>query len=106
GETRGTVALRMPSDSIALELLAETGPLAVSSANTTGQPAATTAAEAEKMLGDAVAVYLDAGETGDTASTIVDATTLEAPDGKLRIVRSGAIPDDEIRRVVGAERCE
>ena len=105
GETRGTVALRMPSDSIALELLAETGPLAVSSANTTGQPAATTAAEAEKMLGDAVAVYLDAGETGDTASTIVDATALESPDGKLRIVRSGAIPDDEIRRVVGADRC-
>ena len=105
GETRGTVALRMPSDSIALELLAETGPLAVSSANTTGEPAATTAAEAEKMLGDAVAVYLDAGETGDTASTIVDATALESPDGKLRIVRSGAIPDDEIRRVVGADRC-
>lgn len=106
GETRGTVALRMPSDPIALELLAETGPLAVSSANATGEPAATTAAKAEAMLGDAVAVYLDAGETGQTASTIVDATALESPDGKLRIVRSGAIPDDEIRRVVGADRCE
>jgi tRNA threonylcarbamoyl adenosine modification protein (Sua5/YciO/YrdC/YwlC family) len=106
GETRGTVALRMPSDPIALELLAETGPLAVSSANATGEPAATTAAEAEAMLGDAVAVYLDAGETGETASTIVDATPLESADGKLRIVRSGAIPDDEIRRIVGADRCE
>jgi L-threonylcarbamoyladenylate synthase len=106
GETRGTVALRMPSDPIALELLAETGPLAVSSANATGEPAATTAAKAESMLGDAVAVYLDAGETGETASTIVDATALESADGKLRIVRSGAIPDAEIRRIVGADRCE
>ena len=106
GETRGTVALRMPSDPIALELLAETGPLAVSSANATGEPAATTAAKAEAMLGDSVAVYLDAGASGDTASTIVDATALESPDGKLRIVRPGAIPDAEIRRVVGADRCE
>ena len=88
GETRGTVALRMPSDPIALELLAETGPLAVSSANTTGEPAATTVAEAEAMLGDAVAVYLDAGPVGEryadadprAGSTIVDATGLESPE--------------------------
>jgi tRNA threonylcarbamoyl adenosine modification protein (Sua5/YciO/YrdC/YwlC family) len=105
GETRGTVALRMPGHPIALELLAETGPLAVSSANATGQPPATAAAEAEAMLGDAVAVYLEAGPGGQTASTIVDATALESPAGKLRILRSGAIADDEIRRVVGANRC-
>ena len=96
GETRGTVALRMPAHPIALELLAETGPLAVSSANATGEPAATTAAAAEAMLGDAVAVYLDAGEGGTQASTIVDATALESPQGKLRIVRSGVIPDADI----------
>lgn len=105
GETRGTVALRMPSHPIALELLAETGPLAVSSANTTGVPAATTAAEAEAMLGDAVAVYLEAGPGGDTGSTIVDATGLESPAGKLRILRSGVIPDADIVRIVGADRC-
>jgi L-threonylcarbamoyladenylate synthase len=113
GETRGTVALRMPSDAIALELLAETGPLAVSSANLTGQPAATTAAEAESMLGDVVSVYLDGGPTGAryavadprAGSTIVDATALTHPDGKLRIVRHGVIPDAEIVRIVGAERC-
>lgn len=105
GETRGTVALRMPSHPIALELLAETGPLAVSSANTTGKPPATTAAKAEKMLGDAVAVYLEAGPGGTVASTIVDATGLESEAGKLRILRSGAISDDDIRRVVGADRC-
>ncbi len=114
GDTRGTVALRMPSDPIALELLAETGPLAVSSANRTGEPAAMTAAEAEAMLGDSVAVYLEAGPAGEAypdaeahqGSTIVDATNLEHPDGKLRIVRHGVIPRDEIIRVVGAERCE
>ena len=106
GETKGTVALRMPSNRLALELLSETGPLAVSSANLTGQPAATTAAEAEAMLGDSVAVYLDGGEAGTIASTIVDATALALPVGKLRIVREGAIPSDDIRALVGADRCE
>ncbi|HLU63033.1 MAG TPA: L-threonylcarbamoyladenylate synthase [Protaetiibacter sp.] len=113
GVTRGTVALRMPSDPIALELLAETGPLAVSSANRTGEPAALTAAEAEAMLGESVAVYLEAGRAGGAypeaadhlGSTIVDATNLEHPDGKVRIVRHGVIPDEEIVRVVGADRC-
>ena len=113
GETRGTVAVRMPSQRIALELLHETGPLAVSSANRTGEPAATTAAEAEAALGDAVAVYLEAGPAGGeypdaaagTGSTIVDATGLEHPDGKLRILRHGVIPDQAIIEVVGAERC-
>ena len=114
GETRGTVAVRMPSHRIALELLAETGPLAVSSANRTGEPAAMTAAEAEVALGDSVAVYLEAGAAGTeypdaepgAGSTIVDATALEHPDGKLRILRHGVIPDAAIIEVVGAGRCE
>jgi L-threonylcarbamoyladenylate synthase len=114
GETRGTVGLRMPKEPLALELLEETGPLAVSSANTTGDPAATTAVEAQRMLGDAVSVYLDGGEVGSdytaadprSGSTIVDATLLEHPEGKLRFLRHGVIPDEEIIRVVGADRCE
>lgn len=115
GDTRGTVGIRMPSDRIALEILRETGPLAVSSANLTGQPAATTAEEAHRMLGDAVAVYLDGGPAGiayqasgaeeGTASTIVDATELGREDGRLRFLRHGVIPDEEIVRVVGADRC-
>jgi len=105
GETKGTVALRMPANRIALELLSETGPLAVSSANLTGEPAATTAIEAERMLGDSVALYLDDGETGELPSTIVDATGLSTPEGKLRIVREGVIPASEIRDIVGADRC-
>ena len=86
GDARGTVALRMPANQVALALLAETGPLAVSSANLTGKPAAATAEEARADLGDAVSVYLSDGEVGgrqrgapDPASTIVDATGARRP---------------------------
>ncbi|WP_066519475.1 L-threonylcarbamoyladenylate synthase [Curtobacterium ammoniigenes] len=109
GETRGTVALRMPDSKIALELLQEVGPLAVSSANATGSPAAMDVDEAMGMLGDSVAVYLDAGRLAphdgsadSTGSTIVDATGL-AQGGSLRILRHGVIPDAEIARIVGAD---
>jgi L-threonylcarbamoyladenylate synthase len=110
GETRGTVALRVPSHPLALELLEETGPLAVSSANRTGEAAAETAHAALDMLGDSVSVYLDAGPVGgdyerrpgaNTGSTIVDATG--AADGVIRIVRHGVLPDSEITRVVGVD---
>jgi L-threonylcarbamoyladenylate synthase len=95
GDTRGTVALRMPDHSVALSLLARTGPLAVSSANRTGMAAATTVEEAEDMLGESVDVYLDDGPaTGGVPSTIVDAT---AP--ALRLLRPGALSLEELREV-------
>ena len=75
GETRGTVAVRMPLHPVALAVLAETGPLAVSSANRTGMPPATDAAQALEQLGSSVAVYLEAGSSGEAVpSTIVDLT--------------------------------
>ncbi|RNL80026.1 L-threonylcarbamoyladenylate synthase [Nocardioides marmorisolisilvae] len=93
GETRGTVAVRMPADKTALELLARTGPLAVSSANLTGRPAATDADQAAEMLADAVTVILDGGPTADDRpSTIVDCTGAQP-----RILRIGAIGVDELR---------
>ena len=101
GDTDGTVAVRMPDNRIALELLSETGPLAVSSANLTGQPAATTATEAEAMLGESVEVYLDGGSSTSVSSTIVDATRLIAPGGTLSILREGAISREQIRDVIG-----
>jgi len=104
GETRGTVALRIPNDPIALEFLKDTGPLAVSSANRTGEPPATTAEAANAALGPSVEIVIDGGERGTLASTIVDATAL--PDGKLRIVRAGAVPTEEIRALLGAERVD
>lgn len=97
GETKGTVAVRMPMHELAVELLKETGPLAVSSANLSGSPAARTAAEAEEMLGDSVSVYLDGGTSGHgDASTIIDLT------GSVpRLLRAGAVPVEKIRAVVG-----
>jgi L-threonylcarbamoyladenylate synthase len=96
GDTKGTVAVRMPLHELALELLKETGPLAVSSANRSGSPPATTAAEAEAQLGEAVAVYLDGGPcAGDVPSTIVDLT---GPVPKL--LRAGAISVERLREIV------
>ena len=101
GETRGTVALRVPNNPIALELLAETGPLAVSSANLTGAAAAGTAANAHEQLGDSVAVYLNGGEVGSEPSTIIDATALARGIGGIRILREGVISAAALRDVVG-----
>jgi tRNA threonylcarbamoyl adenosine modification protein (Sua5/YciO/YrdC/YwlC family) len=96
GETRGTVASRMPDHDVARELLERTGPLAVSSANTTGEPPATDAGEAHRMLGDAVAVVVDAGATpGETPSTIVDVTG-SAP----RLLREGALSTERLDEVL------
>ena len=106
GETLGTVAVRMPEGRVALELLAETGPLAVSSANLTGKAAAITAADAERMLGDSVAVYLDGGMSKNgIASTIVDATSLvrrgDAEPGLVRVLREGAVSREQLEEVLG-----
>ncbi|HEY3732912.1 MAG TPA: L-threonylcarbamoyladenylate synthase [Streptosporangiaceae bacterium] len=88
GDSRGTVAIRMPLHQVALDLLKETGPLAVSSASRSGSPAAASADEAEAQLGDAVSVYLDDGPcSGSLRSTILDLT------GPMpRVLREGAIP--------------
>jgi L-threonylcarbamoyladenylate synthase len=96
GDSRGTVAIRMPLHPVALELLAETGPMGVSSANLTGRPAPATAGEAQEQLGYPVAVYLDGGPTGDPVpSTIVDVTG-DVP----RVLRLGAVSLEELRTVV------
>lgn len=95
GETHGTVAVRMPSHPVALELLAETGPMAVSSANLTGKPSPQDCDAAQGMLGDSVAVYLDGGPTAAAvASTIVDLT---GPVPVLK--RAGAISAERLRTV-------
>jgi L-threonylcarbamoyladenylate synthase len=95
GDSRGTVALRVPDHEDAILFLTATGPLAVSSANTTGSPPAVTVAETQEMLGERVEVYLDAGPTaGAVPSTIVDAT-----GGALRVVRIGVISLAQLREV-------
>jgi tRNA threonylcarbamoyl adenosine modification protein (Sua5/YciO/YrdC/YwlC family) len=111
GETKGTVALRMPDHKIALALLQETGPLAVSSANLTGEPAAITCQQAEGYLGSKVKVYLDGGSSPKgEASTIVDLTDLVdvvesngevKTTGKVRVVRRGALSVEKLKLVLG-----
>ena len=97
GETRGTVAVRMPLHPVAIELLTATGPMAVSSANRSGVAPATTLDEAIEQLGDGVSVYLDGGPSGEPVpSTIVDVT------GNLpRLLRAGAVTEVALREVCG-----
>src|ERR1700750_675043 len=94
GDTKGTVALRMPLHAVALDVLKQTGPLAVSSANRHGQPPAVSADGAGGQLGEAVSIYLDGGPcTDNVPSTILDLT------GTLpEVLRSGAISVDRLRR--------
>ncbi|MDV9187947.1 L-threonylcarbamoyladenylate synthase [Streptomyces sp. SR27] len=96
GDTRGTVAIRMPLHPVAIELLTEVGPMAVSSANLTGHPAPEDCDAAQGMLGDSVSVYLDGGPTpGIVPSSIVDVT------GKVPVLlREGALSPEELRKVV------
>lgn len=96
GETRGTVAVRMPLHPVAIELLTEFGPMAVSSANLTGHPAPQSCDAAQEMLGDSVSVYLDGGHTpADVPSSIVDVT------GPVPVLlRAGAVGAEQLREVV------
>lgn len=96
GERGSTIAVRVPDQEFTRELLRRTGPLAVSSANVHGRPAATTVEEAQAQLGERCSLYLDAGTMdGDVPSTIVDLTT-----GRATILRAGRISADALNAVV------
>lgn len=103
GDTNGTVAVRMPAERLALELLEECGPLAVSSANLTKMAAAIDVHGAVSMLGDSVSVYLDGGPSATgVASTIIDATGLAAGGERpVRVLRDGAVSRAQLREVLG-----
>ncbi|GAA1237673.1 L-threonylcarbamoyladenylate synthase [Pseudonocardia alaniniphila] len=99
GSTKGTVMLRMPLHPVALELLRDVGPMAVSSANVSGSAPAASAAEAQAQLGDSVAVYLDGGPSGEPiASTVVDLTGDDP-----RVLREGAVSTAAVAEVLGRE---
>lgn len=110
GDTEGTVAIRMPNHPVALDLLRRSGPLAVSSANLTGQHSSVTIQEALEQFGDTVGVYIDAGQVGhayadapgNPGSTIVDATAV-ASGGPWRVVRHGVVPWEDVKAAVGGE---
>lgn len=97
GTTRGTVMLRMPLHPVALELLREVGPMAVSSANVSGRPPASDVEQAREQLGDSVSVYLDGGPSGaPVPSSIVDLTGSEPV-----LLREGAVGADAVSEVLG-----
>ena len=99
GDARGTVMLRMPLHPVAIELLREVGPMAVSSANISGRPPAVNADDARGQLGELVDVYLDAGPSAQqAASTILDLTGAEP-----RILRSGPVSTEAIAAVLGVD---
>ena len=99
GDAQGTVMLRMPLHPVAIDLLREVGPMAVSSANISGRPAAVTAADAREQLGDLVEVYLEAGPSANgAASTIVDLTGAQP-----RILREGPVSSAAIATVLGVD---
>lgn len=95
GDGGATVSVRMPLHPLALELLRDTGPLAVTSAARAGMPAARSAAEAMEQFGDDVTVYLDGGElpAGDPSSVI------DVSGGTARVLREGAFSIDVLREV-------
>lgn len=99
GLNQGTVAVRMPFDDVTLDLIRAVGPIACTSANLHGHPPATTVPEAQGQLGAEVRVYLDDGPRRTTqASAVVDLTR-----GEPHVLRSGAIPDEELLAVARGE---
>jgi len=97
GDSRGGVAVRMPAHDDLLSILEQTGPLAVTSANITGEPTPRSIEEVREKLGDAVAVYIDGGPSQhDFGSTIVDVTSTQT-----RMVREGSITLGDVERVIG-----
>jgi L-threonylcarbamoyladenylate synthase len=99
GDNDGTVAVRMPLDDVTLAIIREVGPLAVTSANLSGQPPATTVEEAREQLGSRVRHYVDDGpRTGGIGSTIVDLTR-----GAARVLRAGVVPDEDALAVAGGD---
>ncbi|CAA0121621.1 Putative threonylcarbamoyl-AMP synthase [Mycolicibacterium vanbaalenii] len=102
GDANGTVMLRMPLHPVAIDLLREVGPMAVSSANISGQPAALTAGQAREQLGDLVEVYLDSGPAEQqAASTIVDLTGTHP-----RVLRQGPVTTEAIADVLGVDAAD
>jgi L-threonylcarbamoyladenylate synthase len=99
GDAHGTVMLRMPLHPVAIELLRDVGPMAVSSANISGRPPAVTVDEARRQLDDLVEVYLDGGPADQqAASTIVDLTGAHP-----RVLREGPVTVESVAQVLGVE---
>lgn len=96
GSDDATIAVRIPAFDPTLELLSESGPLAVTSANRSGEPPAATVEDARVALGHAIDVFLDGGRVGGAPSTVVSLV------GAPAVLREGALGASEILSLVGA----
>ncbi|MFQ5406910.1 MAG: L-threonylcarbamoyladenylate synthase [Anaerolineales bacterium] len=97
-----TVGVRVPDHPLALDLLRQTGPLAVTSANRSGEPNSLNAADVHETFGGRVAVIIDGGTVpGGIPSTVVDCT-VEPP----MILRAGPITEEQIRAVLQSPLAE
>jgi len=91
---RPTIGVRLPDHDVPRALARRLGPLAVSSANISGQPDATSAQQVLKSLGDEVALVIDDGPVrGGVPSTVVACLA----DGQLQVLRAGAITEADVR---------
>jgi len=91
-----TLSVRIPNHPVALELLRRTGPLATTSANRHGEPAADTAAGVAAALGAEIDTVLDGGRSAGLASTIIDCTTTTP-----RVLRDGPISATALLSLLG-----
>lgn len=99
GDAEGTVAVRMPLEDVTLDVIRAVGPIAISTANLSGQTPAGDAASAQMQLGDAVSLYVDAGaRRGRQPSTIIDLTRSEP-----HVLREGAIDGEQALAVARGE---
>ncbi|MDQ3879208.1 MAG: L-threonylcarbamoyladenylate synthase [Actinomycetota bacterium] len=92
GGPDASVAVRIPSHPLARELLDASGPLAVTSANRSGEEPAADVSSAREIFGDEIPVYLDGGAAHGRASTVLDLTDVP------RVLRVGAIEADQLLR--------
>lgn len=90
GSDRGTVGVRVPDNDLTRKILGRTGPLAVTSANLSGQAPALTVEEARAALGGGVSVYVDGGKVGGEPSTVVSVGP------RLEILRQGALGVEDL----------
>ena len=96
GGDGSTIGLRVPAHPLALAIVRGAGPMAVTSANRSGEPTPALGEAIAEIFGDTVSVYLlEERPLAGEPSTVVDLST-----GELRVLRVGAIPAEEVQRAL------
>jgi len=84
---KNSLAVRIPDKTYLQEILDRTGPLLTSSANNPGEEPASSVAEAKKIFGEKIELYVDGGNlSGNQASTVI-----RIVDDEVEVLRQGAV---------------